>query len=82
MSTTERVWENYSGVIRQIVDGKPGEWIATVSELSDARLIAAAPEMLALVAKIGARLHGDEQSERGTLIREARALLAKVEGKS
>ena len=43
-----------------------------------AQLIAAAPDMLAFVKRVASQLHGDEQSERGMLIREARALLTKA----
>ena len=67
-----------------------GPWILTDSDArgareiawsdADYRLIAAAPEMLEIVQVIAGSRRKDDQGD--TLVNDARALLAKIEGRS
>lgn len=68
-----RLWPEFAAALGEIARGN-----ATVATVYDARLIAAAPEMLALL-----REEYDDQmpdTGRGDRARRARSLLAKIDG--
>jgi hypothetical protein len=85
-AVTDRDWAKGYRIQATVGSVKTGEDIAQITNVPDARLIAAAPEMLAVIGEI---LDGlNDLGERAYRVAEAlnpelekaRALLAKVEG--
>jgi hypothetical protein len=80
-----RIYNKYGTVICQFHNGSGEEYHGFRNAEANARLIAAAPEMLATLHKIGYEPWGHAEASHAEVLREVvaevRALLARIEGK-